>query len=264
MHTISLNLLEQAPFGVIALDVEGNVVFANSHAGHILELTPDQLLNTPWPKQQTQISYSEILPRLKEGETWTGILKYPRKKGPDLLCRHSYAPTKNDKGGYAGCLIYLQDVSEKHALKQQVKSLTNDMEVQIALRTKDLRESENRFRTIVDNMPGGYVYRCAMDKDWTIHYISGSIEGLTGYPSAEFTESRVRTFASIIHPEDAQHVEEMVISAVSTAESFKINYRLLHKNGSVIYVREIGRGVCDRQGNVLWLDGTVVQIDPPE
>ena len=39
-----------------------------------------------------------------------------------------------------------------------------------------LRRSEERFRTLIENIPGA-VYRCLADEDWTMQFISDEIEG---------------------------------------------------------------------------------------
>lgn len=43
-----------------------------------------------------------------------------------------------------------------------------------------LQQSEERFRGLVDNIPGA-VYRCRCDDHWTMEYISDSIETISGY-----------------------------------------------------------------------------------
>ena len=65
-----------------------------------------------------------------------------------------------------------------------------------------LKKSEERIRSMVSNMPG-VVYRCLMDDDWTMLFISDEIATFRGYPAEDFLgENPVRTFASIMHPDD--------------------------------------------------------------
>jgi len=66
---------------------------------------------------------------------------------------------------------------------------------------KALLNSENKFRSLVQNIPG-VVYRCANDKNWTMQYISDNIQDLTGYPPSDFINNKVRTFTSIFYKED--------------------------------------------------------------
>ena len=54
-----------------------------------------------------------------------------------------------------------------------------------------LRDSEERFRGMVENLPGA-VYRCANDADWTMHFISEPIGDITGYPATGLLSSSTR------------------------------------------------------------------------
>jgi len=54
-----------------------------------------------------------------------------------------------------------------------------------------LKESEEKYRTLVANIPGA-VYRCANDADWTMEFFSETIEDISGYPAGEFIRNRVR------------------------------------------------------------------------
>ena len=65
------------------------------------------------------------------------------------------------------------------------------------------------LRSLVANVPGA-IYRCSLDADWTMEWISDAIETIAGYPAADFIHSAKRTFASVIHPDDREHVERTV------------------------------------------------------
>ena len=82
----------------------------------------------------------------------------------------------------------------------------------------------------------GAVFRCAMDADWTMQLMSDSIVSITGHPAAEFIGNRVRTYASVIHPDDSGRVDELVGAAVNEARPYSITYRVLHAGGTVRWV----------------------------
>ena len=63
------------------------------------------------------------------------------------------------------------------------------------------RDAEVQFHAVVSNIPGG-VYRSSTSDGWPMVFISPVIETITGYPSSDFLQNGVRTFASIIHPDD--------------------------------------------------------------
>ena len=125
--------------------------------------------------------------------------------------------------------------------------------------TASLRESELRFRTLVENIPG-IVYRCEMDHDWTMHYISDMIEVVSGYPATDFIANRVRTFDSIILPDDREMVSNVVNKAVKRRSSFSIEYRITTADGSIKWIFERGQGVYAEDGNLLFLDGALFDI----
>jgi hypothetical protein len=54
----------------------------------------------------------------------------------------------------------------------------------------------------------GVVYRCSPDVDWAMEFISDGIAELSGYPASDFIGSAVRTYASVIHPDDRAAVEQ--------------------------------------------------------
>jgi len=123
----------------------------------------------------------------------------------------------------------------------------------------DLNESEERFRTLVANIPGA-VYRCACDPEWTMIFISDAIRSIAGYPAADFLDNRIRSFASIIHPDDRALVEEAVLEGVKSNRPYVIEYRLVHADGSTRWVYEKGQAVRSSSGAIFCLDGAIFDI----
>jgi PAS domain S-box-containing protein len=108
------------------------------------------------------------------------------------------------------------------------------------------------------NVPGA-IYRCAPDRDWTMELISDEIERLSGYPPADFIDSAVRTFASIIHPDDRERVEDAVFEACEASRPFVLEYRIQRANGDERWVLERGQLVHGTNGRT-WLDGAIFDI----
>ncbi len=124
---------------------------------------------------------------------------------------------------------------------------------------KMLQDSEARVRTMVSNIPG-MIYRCAVDTNWTMEFISAAIEEITGYPQTDFIGNQVRSYRSVIHPDDRALVDDAVGEGVSDKNSWKVEYRTSHKDGSVRWVDERGLAVYDEEGAARWLDGSVFDI----
>jgi PAS domain S-box-containing protein len=132
-------------------------------------------------------------------------------------------------------------------------------EADLSAKSAELAKSESRFRSLVTNIPG-VVYRCLIDADWTDIYVSDYSETLTGYPASDFFDRRVRSYASITHPDDAEMIARTVAQAVEQRRPFELDYRILHRDGDVRWVREYAQVVFDADGRPVYLDGIIFDI----
>jgi len=123
----------------------------------------------------------------------------------------------------------------------------------------ELLERETHFRAVVANIPG-VVYRCSVDPNWTMFYMSDYIEKLVGYPASDFIENRVRRYGSIIHPDDHPFVIKEIDTALVSGSAYFLEYRLIHADGRPCWIAERGRVVLDDRGRPLWLDGVLLDI----
>jgi PAS domain S-box-containing protein len=130
--------------------------------------------------------------------------------------------------------------------------------VAAGLRASRLRANEALLRSLVANLPGA-VYRCACDADWTMLWLSEAIETISGDPASDFIGSAVRTFASVIHPDDREQVERSVFDAVEAGRPYTLEYRIVRPDGEERWVLERGQGQLAGDGRQ-WLDGAIFDI----
>ncbi len=124
---------------------------------------------------------------------------------------------------------------------------------------RDLRESENRFRTLVQNIPG-VVYRCEPKPPWRMEHISEGVEALSGYRVTEFMREGGLDWIDLIVPEDVQYVVQSAEEAISQREPYALEYRIRSAQGNVRWVHERGRAVFDNANNTLLLDGIILDV----
>ena len=122
-----------------------------------------------------------------------------------------------------------------------------------------LEESDVRFRSLVANIPGA-VYRCACDSAWTMTFLSDGIEDISGYLASDFINNRVRSFGSIIHPQDRGKVEDSIWQSISTKQPYVTEYRIVRGDGKITWVYDKGQAIFDREGKILYLDGVMLDI----
>jgi PAS domain S-box-containing protein len=125
-------------------------------------------------------------------------------------------------------------------------------------RQATLRNSEDRLQALITNVPGA-IYRCANDADWTMKLISDEIVRISGYPVSDFINSKVRSYTSVIHPDDREQVDRGVQHGVQQGQVFSLEYRIIRADGTLAWVLERGQQIRDSNGRI-WLDGVIFDI----
>jgi PAS domain S-box-containing protein len=104
----------------------------------------------------------------------------------------------------------------------------------------DLSENRNKHNLLIDNIPG-LVYRCKLDTNWTMLFMSKASKELTGYDSEDFLDNNTIKYADIIHPEDRQKVWDNINNSIPTGDAFVFDYRIITKTGEIKFVWEKGK-----------------------
>jgi len=121
---------------------------------------------------------------------------------------------------------------------------------------QDLKDNEAKFRSLISNIPGA-AYRCLCNETFDMLFLSEAIEGISGYPARDFMSPEPkRRWVELIHPDDKKLVQEMAMFQ----QSFQLEYRILHRDGSERWVLEQGDAIRSSAGDVLWLDGFMMDI----
>jgi PAS domain S-box-containing protein len=125
------------------------------------------------------------------------------------------------------------------------------------MRPLEAPDSATLLVSLARNIPGA-IYRCALDSDWTMYLIGDEIERITGYPAGDFVENRVRSYTSLIHPDDRERVERDVWAALAAGRQFELEYRVCAAWGEERWVLE--RGCAVRGHEREWLDGIIFDV----
>jgi PAS domain S-box-containing protein len=128
---------------------------------------------------------------------------------------------------------------------------------EVSRKTKSLRESQLRFRGLVDNLPG-VVFRLTFDQKWRLDFISDAVETLTGFPAEEFIRPGKRLLLSLLHPEDTKAALEYAYSMMLDFGRCNVDFRIIDKNGEVRWVNARGSTTADE--NLKHFDGIMLDI----
>jgi PAS domain S-box-containing protein len=133
-----------------------------------------------------------------------------------------------------------------------------ESELRLEAALVDLRESEAKFRSLVGNIPGA-VYRTRL-KDWTHLYLSDMVETITGYSAADIMAGRVAPSIDRVHPDDRALVVQKTREAAEQRKPYSLEFRILHRDGSIRWVLEKCMIVRDEHTQEDHFDGVVIDI----
>ena len=121
-----------------------------------------------------------------------------------------------------------------------------------------LRESEARYRTLVEQIPA-ITYRASLDKASTTLYISPQIKDLIGFTAEEY-KSDPDIWRKRLHPNDRDRVLRFVSRSHAEKKPFVSEYRMIAKNSSVVWFRDEAVIVKDEKNQPLFLQGVMYDI----
>ncbi|MDY9924967.1 methyl-accepting chemotaxis protein [Methanosarcina sp.] len=111
---------------------------------------------------------------------------------------------------------------------------------------------------LIDNLPVT-VFRVSSESSWAIHYISKSVEKLTGYSKLDFISQKL-SWSDIILPEDLSLVDKVVQKAMKNKTPYQAEYRIKKSDGSIIFIQEQAHPVKDDEGNIAYIDGVFLDV----
>jgi len=230
---------------VVTTDGEGSVTFMNPPAESLTGWSQEDALSRDWGEVLTfaddtaQVPIQEILDEAHEPSVPVelGEKIISARDGTQTLVLGSASPISSPGGsGAQGVVLSFRDISGRRQTERQ------------------LRESEERLRSLFEEMPIG-VYQTM--PDGRILEANPALVDMLGFTSLE--ELQQREFEN---EEDAlghrrstfrQHIEQD--GRITDLES-----SWKRKDGSTIFVRENARAVRDEEGSLLYYEGMVEDI----
>jgi PAS domain S-box-containing protein len=203
---------------------------------------------------------------------WT----YIRKDGSRFPINLTISALKNSQETIIGYLGIAEDISirKEQGIRIQQKNeelLANEEELrqnleELSATQEALQENlrqiqikEQTIQSLVGNIQG-LVFRCLLDNDYTMVFVSHKAVELTGFTIEEFLSNKVK-LANLIHEEDDAYVERKVLNAIKYKESYEVTYRIKTKSGEWKHVLENATPIYDTVTNKpLYLEGLITDV----
>jgi PAS domain S-box-containing protein len=121
---------------------------------------------------------------------------------------------------------------------------------------KNLRESEERYRQLVSNIPA-VVFKGYWN--WEIDLFDDKIERITGYRKEEFNDRRLK-WLDVVAEEDLENMRQIFLEALKTSRSYVREYRIKTKEGKNTWIQERSQIMCHPDGRVDYISGVFFDI----
>ncbi|ASJ97754.1 PAS domain S-box protein [Shewanella marisflavi] len=243
-------VLESAPEAMLIVDEQGKIVFSNSRCQQLFGYDAQQML---------ALSVDQLVPDTVDNHA--ALRAKFVSEGVDRRMGQGLGRTlkaKKADGSLFSVEVSLGLLPADVDGKRQVAASVRDMTEELAI-AKRIKDSESRFRGLVSNIPGA-VYRTRLGESWVMEYVSDNIAEITGYGAEDFIESSKRTFASLILEADRALADAAINKGIAEQQTFEVQYRIQHRDGSVHWVHEKGKASYDDEGKALWFDGSIQDI----
>lgn len=121
-----------------------------------------------------------------------------------------------------------------------------------------LRETEARYRTLVEQI-SAVTHISRLDETASTIYISPQVEAMIGYAPEEWVADP-DLWVRLLHPEDKDSALEANLRQIATGEPFGMEYRMVARDGRVVWVREETTTMRDERGEPLYSQGVWIDI----
>jgi PAS domain S-box-containing protein len=226
---------------IVGLSPSGEITSWNPGAERLYGYPADEAVGAPvailLPPERAR-DFDEIVASAESLALIEAV--HRRKDGSDASVSIAVAPLQNEDDGVLGLELVARDVGEARRLEEQV------------------RAAEWRHRALVDQLPV-VVYANALDERGAPLDIGPQVEALLGYSQTEWL-AEPELFERLLHPEDRERVLAARASAAADGKPVETEYRMLARDGRVVWIRDSSVTVRDREGRPGYRQGSLVDV----
>ena len=164
-------------------------------------------------------------------------------------------PIPMDEVGVLNEAINTMLISLKES-RRQIEFHAAVLEARVQERTAELIESEEKYRTLVENVPL-VVYR--IRPNGGILFINHFVEEIFGYTPTEIFRNP-QVWSGKIYDDDRDRVVSLREESFRKGKEFIAEYRVRHKDGHIVYVMDHAIPFQEADGSISSVDGIIVDV----
>jgi PAS domain S-box-containing protein len=222
--------IDQIPVGIYICNAAGFYSATNRAWQLLFGLNQHESLGNAWlkhihPADQTLAS-AQWQSAIDQQATFEMNYRIVLPDGEVRQVLSQATPQFDAKGQLTHYIGNVEDITALQKLSQQVS------------------EREQRFSHLLQHIPG-MAYRRRNDATWTLLECSAGCLALTGYSAEDLIDNHAMSFASLIHPEDAEWLPSLCQHNIAHGLHFSHEYRIIAADGSERWVWDQADGILD-------------------
>jgi diguanylate cyclase (GGDEF)-like protein/PAS domain S-box-containing protein len=245
-------VFDVAPLGIGILDLQGHMTSTNEVLSRALGYSHEELIDAVFAgfiHPDDRAAYLDRFAQLVEGTTDRIAMddRFVRKDGGTLWVALTVSVVRDADGNPGHVISAIQDITERK------------------LFDGDPRSVERRAQLQVERVPAiVYVAEPGPNGRWL--YVSPQIESILGFTAHEWMADP-GLWLQLLDPQDRQSVllaasalaEEDLLMHGAQDKVYSDTYRLRHRNGSTVWVRDDAMALRDSDGHITW-HGVLVDV----
>lgn len=153
--------------------------------------------------------------------------------------------------------VYLTPVADDDGVVRRYIGIMHDVTARVSAAV-ELEETESRYRTLVETIPA-ITYIAEWDELGTFAYVSPQVEELLGWPPEAWLGGS-SLWEDRIHPDDRERVLAAARAAYREERSFDCEFRMLARDGRVLWMWERDTVIRDEDGRPRLTQGIVTDV----
>ena len=237
-------LIEAIPDAVVVYDNQGNFLYANQNFLEIYGWSKEELLGRPVdfvPRDELERT-REALARTLRGEPVVFETKRLTKSGRMLFSQLRTSILRDAEGVHVATVVIHRDITELKKTEEELRKYRHRLEELVELRTHELKESEQRYRLVLNASPDPIsVY----DHQGKITYLNPAFEQTFGWTLEELTGQGI----DFVPPYEAEKTRQAVLRTLE-GENVLLETQRLTKTGQLLDIQLKTAIFTDPQGNL--------------
>ncbi|SFC85606.1 diguanylate cyclase domain-containing protein [Clostridium uliginosum] len=149
------------------------------------------------------------------------------------------------QGNYAKRFIY-----NKANEFGEIAIAFNELIDTIVQNESEIEHSNRKLKSLVSNIPGG-VHRSRIENGcYILDFMSAGSLNVLGYNKEEIKTKFDNQLINIVYEKDRDKVSTEIMKQLNEDDKFNIEYRVVHKDGSIIWVLDNGQIVENKSGPI--------------